>query len=80
MNRRTVRIWLPEELVTAVKERVGAERFDDYVVAAVEKCLRLDLLDDLLAELDAEYGPVPAEVRAQTAITWPTYEDDQADS
>lgn len=38
---------------------------------AVEKRLRLEAVDELLAELDAEYGPIPAAIRAQTAKTWP---------
>ena len=64
---------MPHDLVTAVKDRAGAQQFNDYIVAAVEKRLRLEALGDLLAEFDAEYGPVPAEVRAQTARTWPNY-------
>ena len=73
MSRRIARVWLPQELVAAVEERVGADRGHEYVTAAVEKRLRLDSLDELLAELDAEHGPIPAAIRTQTARTWPSY-------
>jgi len=36
--------------------------------------LRMDQLGDLAAELEAEYGPVPADVRAQTRRQWPGYD------
>lgn len=72
-----MRVWLPPDLVTAVGECAGPDRVDEYVVAAVEKRLRLDSLDELLAELDANHGPIPAAVRAQTARMWPDYTDDQ---
>lgn len=75
MSQRTVRVWLPYALAAAVKEHVGAERFNDYVVNAVEERLRHDNLADLSAELEAEYGPIPAEIRAQTARTWPNFQE-----
>ena len=77
VSRATVRVWLPHDLVTAVGERAGADRINEYVVAAVEKRLRLDSLDELLAELDAEHGPIPPAIRAQTARMWPDYDEDQ---
>jgi hypothetical protein len=67
-----VSVSMPDELVRAVQDFAGPGMFDRYVVAAVEQHLRLDLLDDLSAELEAEYGPIPAEVRKRTAETWPT--------
>jgi hypothetical protein len=35
--------------------------------------VRLDLLDDLSAELEAEFGPISDEIRQQTRRTWPNY-------
>ena len=36
----------------------------------------MDLLADLAAELEEEYGPVPPDVRAQTRREWPGYDLD----
>ena len=35
---------------------------------------RLNLLDDLSAELEAEFGPISDEIRQQTRQTWPNYQ------
>jgi hypothetical protein len=44
--------------------------------AASEREIRHDRLGELLDELEAEYGPVPPEVREQTRRMWPNYEED----
>jgi len=70
-NCITVSVSMPDDLVTNVKDFVGAELFDKYIATAVEQRLRLDLLDDLSAELETEFGPISADVRKRTANTWP---------
>jgi hypothetical protein len=50
-----------------VLERVLIALSDD----AAQDRLRHDLLGELLDELDAEYGPVPPEIREQTRLMWP---------
>jgi hypothetical protein len=47
-----------------------------YVVAAVAERLRRDLLDDLSAELQAKFGPIPTEALEETIKTWPNFEGD----
>lgn len=71
---RKVSVSMPEELAEAVRSRTGAGGFSRYVTEAVELEIRHDLLGELIGELEAEYGPVPAEVRAQTRREWPDYE------
>jgi hypothetical protein len=66
-----VRVTMPDELVGTVRAFAGHARFSEYVTDAAENRLRQDLLDELHAELEAEYGPVPPEVRAQTRRMWP---------
>jgi hypothetical protein len=66
-----VSVSLPDDLVTTVSEYAGAAMFDRYIAAAVEQRLRADLLDELSAELEAEFGPMPTEVRKRTADRWP---------
>ncbi|MGI9006447.1 MAG: hypothetical protein ACR2FU_09660 [Streptosporangiaceae bacterium] len=68
---RKVSVSMPEELADAVRARTGAGGFSRYVADAVQEQVRLDLLDELSAELEAEFGPIPEDVRDQTRRTWP---------
>jgi Arc/MetJ-type ribon-helix-helix transcriptional regulator len=70
---RKVSVSMPEELAEAVRARTGSGGFSRYVTDAVQQQVRLDLLDDLSAELEAEFGPIPQEIREQTRRTWPNY-------
>jgi hypothetical protein len=76
---RKVSVSMPEELAEAVRARAGAGGFSRYVSHAVEREIRHDRLGELLDELEAEYGPVPPEVREQTRRMWPNYEEDDED-
>jgi hypothetical protein len=71
---RKVSVSMPEELTEAVRARTGAGGFSRYVTDAVQEQVRLDLLDELSAELAAEYGPIPAEIREQTRREWPDFQ------
>jgi hypothetical protein len=66
-----VNVSMPDELVRTVRDVVGPAMFDKYISATVAQRLRLDLLDDLSAEFEAEFGPIPSEVRQWTAERWP---------
>ena len=70
---KKVSVSMPDELAEAVRARTGAGGFSRYVTDAVREKVRLDLLDDLAAELEAEFGPIPEEVRQQTRRMWPNY-------
>jgi hypothetical protein len=73
---RKVSVSMPEELTEAVRARTGAGGFSRYVTDAVQEQIRLDLLDDLIAEFEAEYGPVPEELLEEAMRAWPDYEDE----
>jgi hypothetical protein len=73
---RKVSVSMPEELAEAVRARAGTGGFSRYVSEAVEREIRHDRLGELLDELEAEYGPVPPEVREQTRRMWPDHEED----
>ena len=73
---RKVSVSMPEELAEAVRSRVGAGGFSRYVSEVVEREIRHERLGHLLDELEAEYGPVPPEIREQTRREWPNYEED----
>jgi hypothetical protein len=73
---RKVSVSMPEDLAEAVRARTGAGGFSRYVSEAVEREIRHDMLGELIEELEAEYGPVPPEVREQTRREWPDYEEE----
>jgi hypothetical protein len=69
-----VSVSMPEELISAVRERTGPGGFSRYVTDAVERQYRHDGIRDYLDELDAQYGPVPAGLLEQARREWPDYE------
>jgi Arc/MetJ-type ribon-helix-helix transcriptional regulator len=70
---RKVSVSMPEELSEAVRARTGAGGFSRYVTDAVQEQVRQDLLDDLAAEFEAEYGPIDEELVEQAMREWPDY-------
>jgi hypothetical protein len=62
---------MPEDLMTAVQQRVGRGEFSQYVTEAVARQLELDLLGELSALLQAEHGPVSDEALAEARRSWP---------
>jgi hypothetical protein len=73
---RKVSVSMPEDLADAVRARTGAGGFSRYITEVVERQIRRERLGELLDELEAEYGPVPPEIRQQTRRMWPNYADD----
>jgi Arc/MetJ-type ribon-helix-helix transcriptional regulator len=70
---RKVSVSMPEELTEAVRARTGTGGFSRYVTDAVQEQVRQDLLDDLAAEFEAEYGPIDEELVEQAMREWPDY-------
>lgn len=68
---RKVSVSMPEDLTTAVQQRVGRGKFSQYVTEAVARQLELDLLTELSELLAAEHGPVPEEYLAEARAAWP---------
>ena len=73
---RKVSVSMPEDLADAVRARAGAGGFSRYITEVVDREIRHERLGELLDELEAEYGPVPPEIREQTRREWPNYEED----
>lgn len=58
-------VTMPAVTSEGVRSRVGARGFSSYVAGAVARQLERDALDDLIAQMVAEHGPVDeAEVAA----------------
>jgi hypothetical protein len=66
---------MPEDLATAIRERTGPGGFSRYVTEAADRRLSHDRLGDLLDELEAEYGPVPAELLEWAERQWPDHDE-----
>jgi hypothetical protein len=73
---RKVSVSMPEELTEAVRARTGTGGFSRYVTDAVQEQIRLDLLDDLVADFEAKYGPIDEEQVQQAMKLWPDYEEE----
>ena len=71
-----VSVSMPEELTAAVRARTGPGGFSRYLTEATERKLQHDLLGDLLAELNAEFGPVSPELLEWADRQWPDYEEE----
>jgi hypothetical protein len=61
---------MPEELAEAVRARTGSGGFSRYVADAVEERVRLNLLDELSEQLQAEFGPFDEEGVRQAMRLW----------
>jgi hypothetical protein len=73
---KKVSVSMPEELTEAVRARTGAGGFSRYVTDAVQEQIRLDLLDDLVGDFEAEYGPIDERLVQQAMKLWPDYEEE----
>ncbi|MGH3407827.1 MAG: hypothetical protein ACRDRJ_35800 [Streptosporangiaceae bacterium] len=71
-----VSISMPSALVDLVRSRAGQGEFSRYVTGAVQERVRLDLLADLSAELEAEYGPVDEDQVEQAMREWPDFPEE----
>lgn len=51
-------VTIPTATSEGIRARVGARGFSAYVTRAVARQLERDALDDVLARMEAEHGPV----------------------
>jgi len=65
-------VSVDETLASRVESHVGDRGLSGFVARAVEHELERDLLDGYLAELDDEFGPVPAGLVEQLDDLWPS--------
>jgi hypothetical protein len=65
-----VSVSMPEDLATAIREHTGPGGFSRFVAEAAERQLKSEQFRELLAELEAESGPIPDEMREQARREW----------
>lgn len=69
-----VRKWsvsIEEDLPKRVEEQVGGRGLSGFVARAVDHELERDALRGYLDDLDAEFGPVPADLVEDFDSRWP---------
>lgn len=69
-----VRKWsvsVEEDLARRVEEHLDGRGLSAFVARAVDHELEREALAGYLNELDAEFGPVPAELVAEYEAQWP---------
>ena len=51
-------VSMTASVIADVQSKVGVGAFSSYVTDAVQRQLRYDALDEILARMEAEHGPV----------------------
>jgi len=71
MTAAKVSLTLDEEVVSSARRLAGPRGLSSYVNHALRRQLQHDRLTALLAELDAEAGPVDAQMMEEVRRLWP---------
>jgi Arc/MetJ family transcription regulator len=70
MTVAKVSLSLDEKALEEARSRVGKRELSSYVSTALRRQLQHDRLRDLLDSMDAEAGPVPAELLDAARELW----------
>lgn len=65
-------VSVEQTLAARVESHVGDRGLSGFVARAVEHELERDLLENYLAELDAEFGPIPNGLVERVDDLWPS--------
>lgn len=65
-----VSLSIDEDVLAEARERAGRRELSSYVNEALRRQLQRDRLAELLAEMDAESGPVPDDVMEEARQLW----------
>lgn len=72
MVRKT--ITLPEELVAEVEELADGN-VSAFIARTLEREIKLTRMSELIAELEAEHGPVPEGIQRRVDEQWRQFEE-----
>lgn len=65
-----VSLSIDEDVLDEARERAGLRELSSYVTDALRRQLQHDRIGDLLAEMDAESGPIPDELMEEARQLW----------
>lgn len=65
-----VSLSIDEDVLAEARARAGRRELSSYVNEALRRQLQRDRLAELLAEMEAESGPVPDEVMEEARRPW----------
>lgn len=65
-----VSLSIEEDVLAEARERAGRRELSAYVNEALRRQLQHDRLGDLLAEMEAESGPIPDDVMEEARQLW----------
>jgi Arc/MetJ-type ribon-helix-helix transcriptional regulator len=75
MRTEKVSLTLDEGLLAEARDVVGSRKLSSYVNRALRLQLQHDRLEDLLAELEQEKGPIEPGVMEEVRQEWPAAEE-----
>lgn len=70
MSVAKVSLSIEEEVLAEARERVGPRELSAYVTEALRRQLQHDRLGELLAEMEAESGPIPDDLLVEARALW----------
>ena len=70
MTASKVSLSIEEDVLAQARRRVGRRELSSYVSEALRRQLQHDRLGELLAQMDAESGPVPDELMKEARHLW----------
>ncbi len=65
-----VSLSIDEDVLAAARERAGRRELSSYVTDALRHRLQRDRLGELLAEMEAESGPIPEDLMEEARQLW----------
>jgi len=65
-----VSLSIDEDLLAEARARAGRRELSSYVNEALRRQLQRDRLTELLAEMEAESGPIPDDVMEEARRLW----------
>lgn len=70
MAMSKVSLSIDEEVLAHARDRAGRRELSSYVNEALRRQLQRDRLGDLLAEMEAESGPIPDDMTEEARQIW----------
>jgi Arc/MetJ family transcription regulator len=70
MTVSKVSLSIEEEVITEARARAGHRELSSYVTDALRRQLQHDRIGELLAEMEAESGPIPDDLLEEARQLW----------